>query len=109
MAWPLSYLSSFPLPKQIKSLVSNLSLINICSISVPKEKLRKWLFWNGSFGLLHSQAPPLMIASFINISDLNYDSPFKYASSILSIVVLVLLAVAFAIEINLIRANQGRY
>jgi hypothetical protein len=31
------------------------------------EKLKMWLFWNGSLGLLHSQAPPLMIASMINI------------------------------------------
>jgi hypothetical protein len=48
-----------------------------------------------------------MIASIINISDLNFETPFKYASSVLSIVVLVILAIAIGIEIYLIRANQG--
>ena len=50
-----------------------------------------------------------MIASIINISDLNFDTSFKYASSVLSIVALVLLAIATGIEIKVIRANQGRY
>jgi hypothetical protein len=48
-----------------------------------------------------------MIASIINSSDLNFDTPFKYASSVLSIVVLVILAIATGTEIYLIRANQG--
>jgi hypothetical protein len=76
---------------------------------MPKEKLKKWLFWNGSLSLLHSQAPPLMIASIINISDLNYETPFKYASSVLSIVILVFLAIATGFEIYVIRAHKGRY
>jgi hypothetical protein len=61
--------------------------------------MKKWLFWNGSLGLLHSQAPPLMIASIINISDINFDTPFKFASSVLSIVALVALTIATGIEI----------
>ena len=78
-------------------------------MSVPKDKLKKWLFWNGPFALLHSQAPPIMIASLINISELNFDTPFKYASSVLSIVVLVVLGIAVSFEIYLIRAHNGRY
>jgi hypothetical protein len=50
-----------------------------------------------------------MIASIINISDLNFDSPIKYASSILSIVALVLLAITTGIEIYVIRSHEGRY
>ena len=73
------------------------------------EKLKKWLFWNGSLGLLHSQAPPLMIASIINISDLNLDSPFKFASSVLSIVALVMLAIATGIEIYVVRSHKANY
>jgi hypothetical protein len=71
--------------------------------------LSQWLFWNGSLGILHSQAPPLMIASIINISDLIYDTPFKYASSVLSIVILVILAIATGFEINVIRSYKGKY
>ena len=67
------------------------------------------MFWNGSLGLLHSQAPPLMIASIINISDLNFDTPFKFASSFLSIKALVLLKIATGIEILVIRAHKGNY
>jgi hypothetical protein len=50
-----------------------------------------------------------LIASIININDLNFDTPFKYASSVLSIVALVLLAIATGIEIYVIRANQEKY
>jgi hypothetical protein len=71
--------------------------------------LKKWLFWNGSLGLLHSQAPPLMIASIINISDLNYDGPFKYASSVLSFMMIVILVIAIGFEINVIRIHKGGY
>jgi hypothetical protein len=71
--------------------------------------LKKLLFWNGSLALLHSQAPPLLIASIINISDLNFDTPFKFASSFLSIVILVVLALATGIEIYVIHANKGNY
>jgi ABC-type polysaccharide/polyol phosphate transport system ATPase subunit len=67
------------------------------------------LFWNGSFALLHSQAPPLMIASIINISDLNFNTPAKYASSILSIVLLFALALAIGFEIYVIHSHKGRY
>jgi hypothetical protein len=50
-----------------------------------------------------------MIASIINISDLNFTTTFNYASSVLSIVVLVVLAITTGIEIYVIRANKGRY
>jgi hypothetical protein len=50
-----------------------------------------------------------MIASIINISDLNFDTPLKYASSVISIIVLVVLAIAIGIEINVIHAQKGRY
>ena len=71
--------------------------------------MKKWLFWNGPIALLHSQAPPLMIASIININELNFDTSFKFASSVLSIVVLVVLAIAIGLEIYVIRAHKGRY
>ena len=50
-----------------------------------------------------------MIASIINISDLNYETPIKYASSILSMVILVIIALATSIEIYVIRTHKGRY
>jgi hypothetical protein len=50
-----------------------------------------------------------MIASIINISDLCFDTPFKSASSILSIVALALLFIATVIEIFVIRAHKGNY
>ena len=50
-----------------------------------------------------------MIASIINISDFNYDTPFKYASSVLSIVTLGILAIATGFEIYVIRTHKGRY
>ena len=50
-----------------------------------------------------------MIASMINISDLNYDGPFKYASSVLSIMMIVILAIAIGFEINVIRTYKGGY
>jgi len=71
--------------------------------------LKKWLFWNGNLALLHTQAPPLIVACMINITDLNYDTPFKYAFSVLSIVILVLLAIAIGFEIYVIHAYKGRY
>jgi hypothetical protein len=73
------------------------------------EKLKKWLFWNGSLGLLHSQAPPLMIASIINISNIILDTPFKFASFVLSIVVLVMLFISTGIEIYVVRTHKGNY
>ena len=76
---------------------------------MPKDRMKNWLFWNGSLGLFHSQAPPLLIASIINMTDLNFDSPFKYASSVLSILALLFLAIATGIEIYVIHAHQGRY
>ena len=71
--------------------------------------MKQWLFWNGTLGLLHSQAPPLIIASIINISNLNFETPFKLSSSILSIVAVGVLAMATSIEIYLIHAHKGRY
>ena len=50
-----------------------------------------------------------MIASIINISDLNFETLFKFASSVLSIVALVGLATATSFEIYVIRAQKGRY
>jgi len=50
-----------------------------------------------------------MIASIINISEINFDSPLKYASSVLSIVILVVISIATAIEIYVIRVHLGRY
>jgi hypothetical protein len=50
-----------------------------------------------------------MIASIINISDLNFDTPFKYTSSVISIVVLLVIAIASGIEIYLIFAHKGTY
>ena len=50
-----------------------------------------------------------MIASFINISDINLDTPFKFASSVLSIVALLMLAIAKGIEIYVIRTHKGNY
>ena len=45
----------------------------------------------------------------INISDLNYDTPFKYASSVLSIAILVILTIAIGFEIYVIHAYKGKY
>ena len=50
-----------------------------------------------------------MIASMINISDLIYDTPLKYASSVLSILILVILASATGFEIYVIRSFKGKY
>ena len=50
-----------------------------------------------------------MIASMINISSLTYNTPFTYASSVLSIIILVFLAVAIALETYVIYVHQGRY
>jgi hypothetical protein len=50
-----------------------------------------------------------MIASIINITDLNFDSPFKYASSILSIMILIICALATGFEIYVIKKHKGRY
>jgi hypothetical protein len=71
--------------------------------------LKTWLFWAGSLALLNSQAPPVMIATMINISELNYETPSKYDSSVLSIVLFVMLAVAIVLEIYVISEHKGRY
>jgi len=63
------------------------------------------LFWNGSLSLIHSQVPPLMIASIINISDLNLETRFQYASSLLSVWAMG----AVAILVYAIRAHKGNY
>ena len=39
-----------------------------------------------------------MIASMINISSLTFDTPLTYASSVISIIILVFLALAIALE-----------
>lgn len=63
----------------------------------------KWLFWNGSLKLIHSQSPPLIIACMINLSQLSYDNTIKYSSSVLSIVILVLYVIALVLEVRVIR------
>ena len=50
-----------------------------------------------------------MIASMINISELNYDMPIKYDSSVLSIMLLVMLSIAIVLEIYVISEYDGRY
>jgi hypothetical protein len=50
-----------------------------------------------------------MIASMINISSLNYDTPLNYESSVLSIIILMFLAIAIALETYVIYKNQDRY
>ena len=67
------------------------------------------LFWNSFLSFLHSQGPPLMIASMINISNLTFDSPLSYASSVLSIIILVSVAIAIVLEIYVIYQHKDRY
>ena len=50
-----------------------------------------------------------MTACMINISSLNFDSPLNSASSVLSIVILVLLVLAIATETYLIYKHRGQY
>ena len=50
-----------------------------------------------------------MIASIINITDLNFDTIFKYASSVLSIMILIICALATGFEIYVINKHYGRY
>jgi magnesium-transporting ATPase (P-type) len=76
---------------------------------MPKRKIEEIVFWNSFLSLLHSQGPPLMIASMINISSLNYDTQLFTASSFLSIIILVFLALAIALETYVIYKYHGRY
>jgi hypothetical protein len=50
-----------------------------------------------------------MIASMINISSLNFNTPLNYASSVLSIIILIIIALAIALETYVISKNQGSY
>jgi hypothetical protein len=50
-----------------------------------------------------------MIAAFINISDLNYDMPILYASSVISLTIILTVAIVTGIEIYVIRAIKGIY
>jgi hypothetical protein len=50
-----------------------------------------------------------MIACMINISNLNFDNSIKYASSVFSIALLLLLGIAVALEIAVIQKFNGRY
>jgi hypothetical protein len=50
-----------------------------------------------------------MIASLVNISRLTFNEPFNYASSVLAIVFLVLLALASLLEACVIRKHQANY
>jgi hypothetical protein len=45
----------------------------------------------------------------INISQLDYDTPIKYASSVISIVMIVLLVIALMLEIKVIHKHHGDY
>ena len=45
----------------------------------------------------------------INISQLDYDTPIKYASSVISIVMIVLLVIALRLEIKVIHKHHGDY
>jgi len=50
-----------------------------------------------------------MIACMINISELNYEVAIKYDSSVLSIVLLVMVSIAIALEIYVISEHNGKY
>ena len=50
-----------------------------------------------------------MIASMINISELNYEVPIKYDSSVLSIVLLLMLSIAIALEIYVISEKNREW
>ena len=50
-----------------------------------------------------------MISSIINISNLNFDTPIQYASSVISIVALSIILIIIAIEISVISRHKGRY
>jgi hypothetical protein len=50
-----------------------------------------------------------MIASMINIGHLKYDTPLKYASSVLSIAILVILAISKGFEIYVIHKHKEKY
>jgi hypothetical protein len=58
---------------------------------------------------LHSQGPPLMISSMINISSLAFDTPLTYASSVISIIILVFLVIAVVLETYVIHQHRGSY
>jgi hypothetical protein len=45
----------------------------------------------------------------INISQLDYDTPIKFGSSDISIVMLVLLVIALMLEIKVIHKHHGDY
>jgi hypothetical protein len=50
-----------------------------------------------------------MIASIINISDLNLETRFQYASSLLSVWAMGAVVIAIGIEVYAIRAHKGNY
>jgi hypothetical protein len=50
-----------------------------------------------------------MIASIINISDINLETRFQYASSALSVWAMGAVAIAIGIEVYAIRADKGNY
>jgi hypothetical protein len=50
-----------------------------------------------------------MIASMINLNNLTYDTSLSHASSILSIIILVCIAIAIVLETYVIRKYKGRY
>jgi hypothetical protein len=50
-----------------------------------------------------------MIATMINISELNFETPTKHDSSVLSIVLFVMLAITIVLEVYVISEHRGRY
>ena len=50
-----------------------------------------------------------MISSMINISSLSFDTPLTYASSVISIIILVFLAIALVFETYVIHQHRGSY
>jgi hypothetical protein len=50
-----------------------------------------------------------MIASMINLNNLNYDTSLSHTSSVLSIIIIVFIAIAIVLEIHVIRKHKGRY
>jgi hypothetical protein len=50
-----------------------------------------------------------MIAIMINLTDVNYDTPITYDSSVLSIMLFLMVSIAILLEIYVISEHNGRY
>jgi hypothetical protein len=106
--WNSSNLCWYKSLKHLRKLVRN-EIELLYRFSIPKEKLKRLLFWNSFLSLLHSQVSPLMIASMINLNNLTYDTSLSHTSSVLSITIIVFIAIAIVLEIYVIRKHNGRY